>query len=134
MNNTQLLQPAAAGCQPSKGDLMTVSERTVGGVTILDVTGQVTLNDGADQIRDKVKAVLQDGRRQVLINLAQVSYVDSAGLGELVQAYSTVKKQQGQLKLLSPTKRLKDLLVITKLATVFDSYDDESAALASYPT
>ena len=112
---------------------MTVSERTVGGVTILDVTGQVTLNDGADQIRDKVKAILQEGKRQVLINLAQVSYMDSAGLGELVQAYSTVSKQKGQLKLLSPTKRLKDLLVITKLATVFDSFDDESAALASYP-
>lgn len=112
---------------------MNVSERSVGGVTILDVTGQVTLNDGADQIRDKVKAILQEGKRQVLINLAQVSYMDSAGLGELVQAYSTVSKQKGQLKLLSPTKRLKDLLVITKLATVFDSFDDEAAALASYP-
>lgn len=112
---------------------MTVSERTVNGVTILDVSGQVTLSDGADQIRDKVKSVLGEGKRKLLINLAQVSYMDSAGLGELVQAYSTVSKQKGQLKLLSPTKRLKDLLVITKLATVFDSYDDESAALSSYP-
>lgn len=111
---------------------MTVSERTSGSVTILDISGHVTLNDGADQIRDKVKAVLAEGKRHVLINLGQVSYMDSAGLGELVQAYSTVSKQGGSLKLLSPTKRLKDLLVITKLATVFESHDDEATAIASY--
>jgi anti-sigma B factor antagonist len=111
---------------------MTVSERTVSSVTILDVSGHVTLNDGADQIRDKVKGVLQEGKRHILVNLARVSYMDSAGLGELVQAYSTVSKQGGALKLVSPTKRLKDLLVITKLATVFDSFDDEDAAVASY--
>ncbi len=111
---------------------MTVSDRNVGSVTILDVSGHVTLNDGADQIRDKVKAVLQEGKRHLLINLAQVSYMDSAGLGELIQAYSTASKQGGALKLVSPTKRLKDLLVITKLSTVFDSFDDETAAIASY--
>ena len=111
---------------------MTVSERTVDGVTILDVTGQVTLNDGADQIREKVKAVLAEGKRRVLMNLSQVSYMDSAGLGELVQAYSTVSKQGGALKLVSPTKRLKDLLVITKLATVFESHDDETVAVGSF--
>jgi anti-sigma B factor antagonist len=111
---------------------MTVSERSAGTVTILDVTGHVTLNDGADQVRDKVKGVLAEGKRHVLINLGQVSYMDSAGLGELVQAYSTVSKAGGALKLVSPTKRLKDLLVITKLATVFESFDDESAAVASY--
>ena len=111
---------------------MTVSERTVSNVTILDISGHVTLNDGADQIRDKVKGVLAEGKRHVLINLGQVSYMDSAGLGELVQAYSTVSKQGGALKLVSPTKRLKDLLVITKLITVFDSYDDEPSAVASF--
>ena len=111
---------------------MTVSERSVGSVTFLDVSGHVTLNDGADQIRDKVKGVLLEGKRHILINLAQVSYMDSAGLGELVQAYSTVSKQGGALKLLSPTKRLKDLLVITKLATVFETFDDETAAMASF--
>ena len=111
---------------------MTVSERSVGSVAILDVSGHVTLNDGADQIRDKVKTVLQEGKRHILVNLAQVSYMDSAGLGELVQAYSTVSKQGGALKLVSPTKRLKDLLVITKLITVFDSFDDEPAAVASF--
>lgn len=111
---------------------MTVSERSVGSVTILDITGHVTLNDGADQIRDTIRTLLQDGKKQVLMNLAQVSYMDSAGLGELVQAYSTVSKQGGALKLLSPTKRLQDLLVITKLATVFDSFNDEAAAVASF--
>ena len=111
---------------------MTVSERSVGSVTILDVSGHVTLNDGADQIRDKVKGVLQEGKRHILVNLAHVSYMDSAGLGELVQAYSTVSKQGGALKLVSPTKRLKDLLVITKLITVFDSFDDEPMAVASF--
>jgi anti-sigma B factor antagonist len=111
---------------------MTVSERSVGSVTSLDISGHVTLNDGADQIRDKVKSVLQEGKRHILVNLAGVSYMDSAGLGELVQAYSTVSKQGGSLKLVSPTKRLKDLLVITKLTTVFDSFDDEAAAVASF--
>ena len=111
---------------------MTVSERFVGGVTILDISGNVTLNDGAEQVRDKVRSVLQQGQKHVLVNLAKVSYMDSAGLGELVQAYSTVSKQGGKLKLVNPTKRLLDLLVITKLATVFDSFDDETAAVASF--
>jgi anti-sigma B factor antagonist len=111
---------------------MTVSDRAVGNVTILDVSGNVTLNDGAEQVREKVKSVLQQGHKNVLVNLERVSYMDSAGLGELVQAYSTVKKQGGKLKLVNPTKRLQDLLVITKLSTVFDSFDDEAAAVASY--
>jgi anti-sigma B factor antagonist len=111
---------------------MTVSERSVDGVTILDISGQVTLNDGADQIRDKVRSILQEGKKYLLINLSKVSYMDSAGLGELVQAYSTTSKQGGALKLLSPTKRLQDLLVITKLSTVFDSFNNEEAAVASF--
>jgi anti-sigma B factor antagonist len=111
---------------------MTVSERSVGNITILEVAGNVTLTDGAEQMRDKVRSVLQEGGKHVLVNLAKVSYMDSAGLGELVQAYSTVAKQGGKLKLVSPTKRLKDLLVITKLATVFDSFDDEEAAIKSF--
>ena len=112
---------------------MTVSERGVGNVTILDVSGNVTLNDGSEQLRDKVRSVLQQGQKYLLVNLSKVSYMDSAGLGELVQAYSTVAKQGGRLKLVSPTKRLQDLLVITKLATVFDSFDDEPTAIASFP-
>jgi len=112
---------------------MTVSDRSVGNVTILDVSGNVTLNDGAEQVRDKVRSVLQQGQKFLLMNLSKVSYMDSAGLGELVQAYSTVAKQGGKLKLVSPTKRLQDLLVITKLATVFDSFEDEPTAIASFP-
>lgn len=111
---------------------MTVSERAVDGVTILDVSGSVTLNDGSDQLRDKVKSVLQDGKKHLLVNLSQVGYMDSAGLGELVQAYSTVAKQGGSLKLVNPTKRLTDLLVITKLITVFDTFDDEAEAVSSF--
>lgn len=111
---------------------MTVSERSAGGVTILDVAGNVTLNDGAEQVRDKVRSVLKEGQRHLLVNLAKVSYMDSAGLGELVQAYSTVAKNGGKLKLVGPTKRLRDLLVITKLATVFESFDDEAKAVASF--
>jgi anti-sigma B factor antagonist len=112
---------------------MTVSERGVGNVTILDISGNVTLNDGSEQLRDKVRSVLQQGQKYLLVNLSKVSYMDSAGLGELVQAYSTVAKQGGRLKLVSPTKRLQDLLVITKLATVFDSFNDEPTAIASFP-
>jgi anti-sigma B factor antagonist len=111
---------------------MTVSERTVDTVTILDVSGSVTLNDGADQVRDKVRSCLQEGKKHVLVNLEKVSYMDSAGLGELVQAYSTDSQQGGALNLVNPTKRLHDLLVITKLATVFDSFDNEATAVASF--
>lgn len=111
---------------------MTVSERAVDSVTIIDIVGNVTLNDGAEQVRDKVRSILQQGQKAILVNLSKVSYMDSAGLGELVQAYSTVAKQGGKLKLVSPTKRLHDLLVITKLATVFDSFDDEAKAVASF--
>jgi anti-sigma B factor antagonist len=111
---------------------MTVSERIIDNVTILDIAGNVTLNDGSEQVRDKVRSVLQQGQKFLLVNLSKVSYMDSAGLGELVQAYSTVAKQGGKLKLVSPTKRLQDLLVITKLATVFDSFDDETKAVASF--
>ena len=111
---------------------MTVSERGVGNVTILDVSGNVTLNDGAEQVRDKVRSVLQQGQKYLLVNLSKVSYMDSAGLGELVQAYSTVAKQGGKLKLVSPTKRLQDLLAIAKLLTVFDAYDSEAEAINSF--
>jgi len=111
---------------------MTVSERAVGGVTFLDVEGQLTLGDGADRLRDKVRSLLQEGQRQFVVNLAGVPYMDSAGLGELVQAFATTKKQGGALKLMNATRRLHDLLVITKLVTVFDCYDNEAAALASF--
>ena len=112
---------------------MNISQRTVQGVCVLDVDGPITLgSDGSEKLGDKVRSVLQAGDRQVLLNLGSVAYIDSAGLGELVNAFTTVKKQGGALKLVGVTKKLKDLLVITKLSTVFDSYDTEAAALESF--
>lgn len=112
---------------------MNISQRSVQGVCVLDIDGPITLGaEGSEKLGDKVRSVLQSGDKQILLNLASVAYIDSAGLGELVNAYTTVKKQGGALKLVGVTKKLKDLLVITKLATVFDSFDSEAAALESY--
>jgi anti-sigma B factor antagonist len=112
---------------------MKIAERTLGNVTVIDVGGPITLGDGdTDRLGDKVRSLLQQGRKQLIANLSNVSYMDSAGLGELVQAYTTVSRQGGSLKLVGVTKRLNDLLVITKLATVFDSYESEAAAAASF--
>jgi anti-sigma B factor antagonist len=112
---------------------MNISQRTVQGVCVLDIDGPITLGaDGSERLGDKVRSLIQAGEKRVLLNLGGVAYIDSAGLGELVNAYTTVKKQGGALKLVGVTKKLKDLLVITKLATVFDSFDSEAAALESY--
>ena len=111
---------------------MTVSERVVGGIMLLELDGQLVLGSSAEGLRDKVRSLLQQGQRQFIMNLSAVPYMDSGGLGELVQAYATVTKQGGALKLLHLTGRLRDLLVITKLATVFDCYDSEETALASF--
>ena len=112
---------------------MQLDERMAGDVVIITVTGDITLNKGGDvQLKDKVQSLLQQGRKNLLIDLSSVSYVDSAGLGELVHAYATTKNRGGALKLLNVTKRLKDLLVITRLLTVFDTHDSEAAALASF--
>ena len=112
---------------------MNISQRTVQKVCVLDIDGPITLGaDGSEKLGDKVRSVLQTGEKQVLLNLSGVAYIDSAGLGELVNAFTTVKKQGGALKLVVVTKKLKDLLVITKLATVFDSYETEAEALESY--
>jgi anti-sigma B factor antagonist len=111
---------------------MTVNERTSGATTILDLAGNITIGDSADILRDKVRSLLQQGQKQIVVNLAGVSYMDSAGLGELVRSHATATQQGAALKLTNVTKRLQDLLVITKLSTVFDSYDDEAAAIASF--
>lgn len=110
---------------------MTLSERTSGTVTIVDIAGKLTVND-SNQLRDKVRSLLQQGRTQLIVNLGGVPYMDSAGLGELVQAYATATRQGGTLKLLNTTSKLHDLLVITRLATVFESFDSEAAAVASF--
>ncbi len=111
---------------------MTVSERLVGAIMVLELDGQLILGASAEGLRDKVRSLLQQGQRQFIMDLAAVPYMDSGGLGELVQSYATVTKQGGALKLLHMTSRLRDLLVITKLAAVFDCYDSEAEALASF--
>jgi len=112
---------------------MQISERTIDGVVIVDVSGKVTLGDGGDvMLRDKMRSLIQQGQKKVLLNLGDVSYVDSAGLGEIVQSYATVTKNGGKLKLLNVTKRIKDLLPITKLLTVFECHDNEAEALKSF--
>ena len=112
---------------------MQLEQRIAGNVAVIKVTGDITLNKGGDVLlKDKVQSLLQQGHKNLLIDLSGVSYVDSAGLGELVQAYATTKNRGGALKLLNVTKRLKDLLVVTKLLTVFDTFDTEASAVASF--
>ena len=112
---------------------MHVTERQIGDVTIVDVSGKVTLGDGGDVVlKDKMASLVQQGHKKVLLNLGDVSYVDSAGLGAIVQSYATMNKNGGNLKLLNTTKRIKDLLSITKLLTVFECHDSESEAVASF--
>ena len=112
---------------------MTLEERTIGDVTVVAVTGDITLNKGGDLLlKDKIQSLLQQGRRKLVLNLSGVSYVDSAGLGQLVQAYSTATNHGGTLKLANVANRLRDLLVVTKLVTVFESHESEAAAVASF--
>ena len=106
--------------------------REVQGVTILDISGKITLGAASAELRGIVSDALSKGSKKILLNLADVGYVDSAGLGEMVSAYTTVKNGGGTLKLLHATKKVSDLLVITKLVTVFDTFEDESAAVASF--
>ena len=111
---------------------MKVSTRQVDGVTILDLSGRITLGEGSVQLRDAIRDLLAKGSKLILLNLADVNYIDSSGIGELVSAYTTVRNQGGELKLLNLTKKVHDLLQITKLYTVFDVKDDEASAVASF--
>lgn len=111
---------------------MEIQERTSGDVTILDLKGKITLGEGDALLRDRVNHLLSQGRRKLLLNLEGVPYIDSAGLGEIVRTYTTASRQGGSLKLLNLTKRIQDLLSITKLLTVFDTFDSESEALRSF--
>lgn len=112
---------------------MQIQEQSKGDVTVIKVSGDITLNQGGDVLlKDKVQSLLQQGRKKLLLDLGGVSYVDSAGLGQLVQVHATTKNHGGSLKILNVTKRLNDLLVMTKLLTVFDSYDTEAEALGSF--
>ena len=111
---------------------MEITERTVNGVTILDLKGKITLGDGDEHLRDAIARVLASGHTHLLLNLAGVDYLDRAGLGEIARTYTTVKRQGGSLKLLNLTKRIEDLLSITKLLTVFETFDTEADAVASF--
>lgn len=111
---------------------MDINERTVGDVVVLDMKGRVMLGEGDEILKDKVNSLLNQGRKKIVLNLAEVPYIDSAGLGEVVRTFTTVSRQGGSLKLLNLTKRITDLLAITKLLTVFDTYDSENDAVQSF--
>jgi anti-sigma B factor antagonist len=111
---------------------MKFKTRQVDGVTILDLSGRITLGEGSVTLRDAIKDAVAKGSKSILLNLAEVDYIDSSGLGELVSAYTTVKNQGGELKLLHLTDKVHDLLQITKLYTVFDVKDDEASAVSSF--
>jgi len=109
-----------------------IATRQVNGVTVLDVSGKITLGEGSSALRDALHAAIGAGQKKILLNLGEVNYIDSSGIGELVAAFTTVSNQGGQLKLLNLTKRVQDLLQITKLYTVFDVHDDEAHAVRSF--
>ena len=111
---------------------MQIEERVVNDVTILDLKGKITLGDGDEALKDKINSLVMQNRRRILLNLAEVPYIDSAGLGEIVRTYTSISRQNGRLKLLNVSKRIQDLLVITKLITIFDSYDGEAEAVKSF--
>jgi len=111
---------------------MTASTRRVGGVTIVDLGGRIVLGEGSAGLRDLVLNLVSEGNKKIILNLSDVNYIDSAGLGELVSAFTSVRKQGGELKLLHLTKRVHNLLQITKLYTVFDITDDEAASVRSF--
>ena len=111
---------------------MQIAERESGTVTVLDLSGRITMGEDGNQLKDKLQSLLHQGKRNILFNLGQVSYVDSAGLGAIVSAYTTVTREGGSLKLSNVTKKLQDLLSITKLLTVFETFDSEDEAIRSY--
>jgi anti-sigma B factor antagonist len=111
---------------------MKIVERQVGDVIILDLQGKILIGEGDDALRDAVMKLVDGGRTKIVLNLGEVPYVDSAGLGEIVRCYTTVSRKGGRLKLLHLTKKIKDLLAITKLLTVFETYDSEDEAVRSF--
>ena len=111
---------------------MQIEERTAGDIIILDLTGRMTLGEGDEILKDKINSLVLDGHKKIVLNLAGVPYIDSSGLGEIVRTYTTVSRQGGSLKLLNLTKRITDLLSITKLLTVFETHDSEDDAVRSF--
>ncbi len=113
---------------------MHIDQRSVGDVVVLDLKGKITLGEGDELLKDKVNSLVNQGHRKIVLNLAEVPYIDSAGLGEIVRTYTTVSRQWGSLKLLNLTKRITDLLSITKLLTVFETFESENDAVRSFST
>ena len=111
---------------------LNIKDRQAGDVTILDLSGKITIGEGSVQLREAVRKLLDEGKKKILLNLGDVSYVDSSGIGELVSSYTTTNNQGGQLKLLNLTKKIQDLLMITKLLTVFETHDSEETAVSSF--
>ena len=111
---------------------LTIASREVDGVVVLDLNGRITLGEGSVQLRDAIRGLIGQGKKNVLLNMGEVNYIDSSGLGELVSAYTTAKNQQAEVKLLKLTRKVHDLLQLTKLYTVFDIKDDEASAIASF--
>jgi anti-sigma B factor antagonist len=111
---------------------LNISERQAGDVTILDMSGKITIGEGSVALRTAIRRLLEEGKKKILLNLAGVGYIDSSGIGELVSSYTAINKDGGQLKLLNLTQKLQDLLTITKLLTVFDVYEGEAEALESF--
>jgi anti-sigma B factor antagonist len=111
---------------------LTIKERQVGDVTVLDMEGKITIGEGSVALRTAIRRLLEEGKKKILLNLAGVGYIDSSGIGELVSSYTAINKEDGQLKLLNLTQKLQDLLTITKLLTVFDVYESEEEALAGF--
>lgn len=111
---------------------LTIASREVDGVTVLDLSGRITLGEGSVILRDAVRELLNKGTKAILLNLGEVDYIDSSGLGELVSAYSSAKNNGGEIKLLNLTRKVEDLMQITKLYTVFDIKDDEASAIGSF--
>ena len=111
---------------------MVIEERIIGDVTVLDLKGKMTLGEGDELLKDKINSLIHQGQKKLLLNLEGVPYIDSAGLGEIVRTYTTVSRQGGNLKLVNLTKRITDLLSITKLLTVFETFDSEPDALKSF--
>ena len=109
-----------------------LTNRQVGDVTVMDAEGRITLGDGASTFRDMVRDLVGKGNKKLLVNLGEVSYIDSSGIGELVSGFTTVQNAGGSMKLLNLNKRVKDLLQITKLYTVFEVHDDEAAGVRSF--
>jgi anti-sigma B factor antagonist len=111
---------------------MQIDQRAVGDVVVLDLKGRITMGEGDEMLKDKVNSLVNQGHKKIVLNLAEVPYIDSAGLGEVVRTYTTVSRQGGSLKLLNLTKRITDLLSITKLLTVFETFDSENEAVRSF--